>query len=688
MSMLTRLLDRPLYTFVCAGLTFFTISVAQAQTTWTGAASSSYTLPANWSPQSVPTATDDVIIPQNGTTVPVVTAGGTTVVTVTRQPVLNALGRANNLTINANASLTVTAGSTLNLGATLAANGFFGGDGELATVGTTNQLLDGSNTATIALGNLTIGSAGATLARSMNLARRLLLSGNLTTNSNITLTLLSTVDATAFVVNSGGSVVGNATIQRYIDGSINPGLGYRHYSSPVVSTTVADLTAPGFTPEIGQATVYNNSLTPQTTRPFPTVYNYDQARVVNTAINYTVFERGYQVPLTLATPLEQGRGYAVNIGASSLVDFVGMPFSGDLTKGGLLRSVATTGTAAQIAAANAQSGWHLLGNPYPSPLDYSAVTSGDMTNLDGAIYVIQSTGQYTNVYRSFVNSLGQINPILPIAQGFFMRVSAPGLVGSITFRNSQRLTTSDGTTFQRTAAADTRPKLQLSLSGGGLPTSYNDASIIYFENGSTSGFDSKYDAVKLPNATGLNLSTLGTDGEALSIDGRLAPTSQITIPLQVFAPASGTYTLTADQLNNMAGYYAYLRDIQTGNLTTLAPQVNYTFSLNAFNTAPRFEVVISPQPLLATASAALTQQVSLYPSPTKDVAYLELPASLGNQALTANLVDAMGRSVRTAALPAQGTAAHKLGLTGLAAGVYALQLRTDAGIVVKRLVIE
>ncbi|MEJ7661041.1 MAG: hypothetical protein WKG07_16205 [Hymenobacter sp.] len=46
------------------------------------------------------------------------------------------------------------------------------------------------------------------------------------------------------------------------------------------------------------------------------------------------------------------------------------------------------------------------------------------TNLDDAIYVFQSTGQYAGQYRSFVNGVG--NSVLASMQGFFTRVSAPG----------------------------------------------------------------------------------------------------------------------------------------------------------------------------------------------------------------------------------------------------------------------
>ena len=83
------------------------------------------------------------------------------------------------------------------------------------------------------------------------------------------LTLLSTPTAgTALVVNTNGAVTGPATMQRAIDPSLNAGPGYRHYSSPVASTTLSDLTTtPGFTPIFNQA--YNTSATPHGRNALP-----------------------------------------------------------------------------------------------------------------------------------------------------------------------------------------------------------------------------------------------------------------------------------------------------------------------------------------------------------------------------------------------------------------------------------
>ena len=122
------------------------------------------------------------------------------------------------------------------------------------------------------------------------------------------LTLLSSAAGTALVVQDDNSAVtGTATVQRYLDPSLNPGLGYRHYSAPVSNATVADLATAGFSPEISQARAYNASATPGQITPFPTVYAYDQARVALTNA-FAPFDRGFAVPAALSTPLAVGQG--------------------------------------------------------------------------------------------------------------------------------------------------------------------------------------------------------------------------------------------------------------------------------------------------------------------------------------------------------------------------------------------
>ncbi|RZK63234.1 MAG: T9SS type A sorting domain-containing protein [Hymenobacter sp.] len=620
---------------------------------WAGTMSTDWFASGNWT-GGVPVATIDALIPTIG---------------VSRYPVVStgaAVARA--LTVSTGASLTQR-GGTLSLTSGLTNNGTWTATGgTLATTGGSSQVLGGSSP--LLVQSLSIGAAGATLGTPTSFQGVLTLLGNLTTNGQ-PLTLLSSVSGgvarEGLVVNSGGVVTGAVTVQRAIDPSLNAGLGYRHYASPVQNTTVADLTTPGFTPVVNPA--YNTSATPGTLTPFPTVYDYDESRVLTSpATGFSDFDKGWHSPAALTDALVPGKGYTANIAATQLVDFVGT-----LTNGPVTQSVARNG--------GPNGGWQLLGNPYPAPLDWRQLTVP--AGLDAALYVEQSTSQYGSSYRSYVNNVG--NPVVALGQGFFVRATGPA---TVSFTNQVRLTTADATTFQR--PAETRPLVQLTLQGSGSPLV--DGVYVYFEQGATDGFEPAYDAVKLPNSTGLNLSS-GTSGSSqqLAIAGH-APlgTSERVVPLSVGVPTVGSYFLSVAQLLNLSTVPAYLRDRQTGALIDLAQQPSYYFTVSnaAALSTGRFELVFSPQRVLAAAPAALAQQVALYPNPATTSAWVELPARLGYQTVTATLLDALGREVRTSTLPAQGPAAHQLDLRQLAAGVYALRLGTSAGVVVKKLVIN
>lgn len=109
----------------------------------------------------------------------------------------------------------------------------------MATTGSTWQVLGG--TSGLALQNLTIGAAGAALGTATSLRQVPTLLGDLATGKQ-RLTLRSSASAgvatDALVVHNGGVVPGTATVQRAIDPSVNPGLGYHHFSTPTSTSTV------------------------------------------------------------------------------------------------------------------------------------------------------------------------------------------------------------------------------------------------------------------------------------------------------------------------------------------------------------------------------------------------------------------------------------------------------------------
>jgi len=529
--------------------------------------------------------------------------------------------------------------------------------------------------------NLTTTNANTlTLSAPSSVARVLTVgaAGNFALNGQA-FTLLSSASGTALVVNSStGTVTGNATVQRYIDPGLNPGPGYRHYGSPVFGSTVADLSTPGFTPVVNPA--YNSSATPGVVTPFPTVFAYDQSRLATAVNNYTAFDKGFASPAALTDVLNQAQGYAVNLPANQVVDFVGVLTNGT---GSILLS---RNAAASPNAADA--GWQLMANPYPAPMDYSLVAPADRPNLDASMYVFSSTGPYTGTYRAYVNGVGG-NPVLPVAQGFFVRVSTGQTSGALVFRNSQRLTAPDATPFQR-PAADVRPLVELNLRNA---AGVADALFAYAEAGATPAFDREFDALKLPNPTGLNLAVLTAADEALAIDGRPAFTAATVLPLRVGVPAAGAYTLAAAHLRNLpAGLDPLLVDARTGQTVNLRLQPAYAFSVSPAEAAApitgRFTLHFSAA-ALPTAAALAAAQVTLYPNPAHDQFSVSVPAGQGAGQTEATLLNALGQVVgrQEAALSAAGTTLV-VDTNGLAAGIYTLRMRLNGKVVAKRVVLQ
>ncbi|MDO7848727.1 DUF4394 domain-containing protein [Hymenobacter sp. M29] len=634
--------------------------VIAAGLTWTGAVSTDWGTAGNWSPAQVPTATDNVTIPD-----------------VANDPVVTGNQLANAVTLNTGAVLTLADGAVLSVSGNITNNSAtitsLGANvtGRITLAGAAIQIISGTLTT---FPNLTVGTAGVAAGGPVAIRRSLVLNGSYTTSSQL-LTLLSDATGTAYVVNNGAAVVGGqTTVQRYIMPNLNAGPGYRHYSSPVSGNTVADFTTTGYSPTVNST--YNSSNAPRLVQPYPTVFYYDQSRLATSNSSYAVgdFDNGFLSPGDLSDGLVAGRGYTVNINASALVDFTGTLNNGPYSRTNLARGAQTS------------AGYHLLGNPYPGAIDYNTVL-GVSSGLESALYVFKSSGQYTGTYTSYVNgaSTNTGTNVLPVGQGFFVRTAA-GQTGAVNFTNAARLNAPDNTPFQRTAG--TRPELTLTLRSA---TAANQA-VVYFEQGATAGFDASFDAHYLPSTNGLLLAT-EAGAETLAINGQAALTgADVAVPLHVAAATAGSYTLAVDNLVNLpTGYFAYLRDGLTGAYTNLTPTTSIPLTLAANGAAGgRYAVVFSTQNrVLATAPAALAQLATVFPNPAHNTATLLLPVALrGQQATQVTVVDNMGRTVLARTLAAGAAEALELPLAGLAPGVYSVLARTTAGLVAKRLVVE
>ncbi|MDO7874824.1 T9SS type A sorting domain-containing protein [Hymenobacter sp. ASUV-10] len=561
-----------------------------------------------------------------------------------------------------------TTGVIRNTGATRS----FSPDASYVYNGTAAQVTGNGLPATVR--NITVNnSAGVTLSQALSvrqLAR--MQSGNLATNGN-TFTLLSVAgQGTALIDNTGGLVTGTGTMQRAIDATNPAGIGYRHYAAPVTNTTVADLAAGAFAPVVNPA--YNSAVQPGFVTPFPTVFGYDETRIATVTNNFSDFNKGWVSPTATSDAMVSGKGYTANIPDATLVDFTGTFKSGASSNTGLTRGPSP------------EAGWHLLGNPYPSPLDWDLVDNSPATSLpgmDNAMYVFQSTGQYTGNYRSYVNGVGT-SPIIDAGSGFFVRVAAAGTPGSVNLTNAHRVTTfGPQPAFGR--SNDVRPLLTLNLSGNGQ----QDETSVYFEAGATAGHDSQFDAVKRLNMGTMSLGT-ALNGQEFAING-LAPLTSldVVLPLTLSDALPGSYTFEAPALRNFGSTTVYLRDAATGTQTILSQGTRYQFTLAANAGPGRFSLLFRPTGVTGTRNGFEAAQVLLYPNPAHGAFTLSVPAVANARSVQATLLNALGQQVSTRSLPLGSTGAvAEFSTANLAAGVYVLQLRAGEQLVTKRVVVE
>ena len=413
-------------------------------------------------------------------------------------------------------------------------NGSFTSNGGTLIFAGAVQTLGGTSSTQFT--NLTIAAGSNTkIISSGQMVNGIVLSND-TLNANGNLTLLSTAAQTALVSGSGsGEVIGNLTMQRYLPS----GFGYKYFSSPFTSDMVND-----FSSEINLAT------------SFPDVYSFNENLSSAGWVNYTN-------PSGLLTPMA---GYAVNFGSSSA------PLTVSLT--GVVNNHTISSPTLYNHNQTYTLGFNLVGNPYPSPIDWNAAGGWTKTNIDNAIYFFSNgtVSQYTGTYSSYVNGVssnGIASNIIAAMQGFFIHVSNGTfpVSGLLAVNNTARNLNLTTMFFDYTVPQAPSPFIRLSAGFYDLGPD-GDPAAFYFKAGADGAFDKQLDALKLMNThPGIpNLYAIATDTARLSIYALPDTFDSVeTVPLGLITAQDGYISFKATDIENMpAGLYVYLSDTKTG----------------------------------------------------------------------------------------------------------------------------
>lgn len=544
--------NTPLPTSIIAtGITNLNVALAVGESiidnTWTGAVNVNWFLDGNWSNNIVPISTTNATIPTGLTNYPLITTG--TAVT-------------NNLIIKSGAAVTVNGGTMQIYGAITNSGTFTASNGTIEMTSTTAaQVIPANVFAGNTILNLTTNNTfGVSLLGTLNISGVLKASTGAFSTSTF-LTLLSTATRTALIDGSGnGAVTGSVKVQRYRP----TGFGYTYLSSPFTAATVDE---------------FSNDINLSAT--FPRFYRYVENRTSSGWVSYTATSN-------ILTPM---LGYAGNLGTSTspvVIDMTGTVNNGTIT--------------APTLTNNNQpytKGFNLVGNPYPSPVDWDATSAWTRTNIDNAIYFFNAgtTNQYTGTYASYINGVssdGIANNIIPAMQGFFVHVSdgAYPVSGLLRVTNAARVNNL-APNFHRERPL-TEPLLRISAgyTDEGYPA---DPAVIYFDNSYARAFEVDIDALKLFNTDEFipNLYVMaGTQRQSIAAWPNDIDSTEM-IPLGITTEREGYVSFTLPVIERMpSNRHFYLYDREANVTHDLQQSTPYRLFLRKGSFDDRFFLVL------------------------------------------------------------------------------------------------
>ncbi|MCS7085985.1 MAG: hypothetical protein NZ534_07925, partial [Bacteroidia bacterium] len=372
---------------------------------------------------------------------------------------------------------------------------------------------------------------------------------NFTVNAGGTFAIRSDASGGAsragILMNTGtGAVIGDAIVERQFTG----GQGYRYISPP--TSGEAFNTISGFTPNAIQYT---------TTYPFVgslgNFFWYDET--LTNAYPWMSFDPnpgnplltwkkwiGWESSTNPATPLEVGRGYAIRTTSPVKISVTGPLNNGAVTGKTMTKQASTQNPNG--------TGWHLAGNPYPSPIQVSALLSHNSSRINGVCYRFEHTSLFYGQYNSHNGTMGtpaSVPGTIAMFQAFFVEANGGG--GALQFTNAMR--TSSSTTFYRTAEPKDVLRLQLVA-----PNGLGDEILVYhqpsneIEAGATPEFDPRWDGKELIpfEQNSPSFFSLAETGEKLSLNATSALDFNRKIQLGIDVPNAGEIRLKTIELNH------------------------------------------------------------------------------------------------------------------------------------------
>jgi hypothetical protein len=433
----------------------------------------------------------------------------------------------------------------------------------------------------------------------------------LTTSSGQTLTantlyLNSDATGTATYLDNGTTNITTANVQQYLTSARN-----WYISSPIETKTVPS------------GSVY---------------FGYDETGE-NTDLSVSA-ATAYWKPYASGTPLTAGKGYIAQPSGETTLEFIGTLNTGN-----------TTVQLSRTALAS-KPGFNLVGNPYPSYLDWSKVAVANTNVLPTAWFrtkkTIEEGGGYTFATVNVAvpstpivvanNANTTITKYIPPMQAYWVRLIEDAPTTNYTVSNAMRDHLDNvGNKFKAPKQNELK-LIRLVVSDG----TNRDETVLYFTADASDAYD-RYDSPKMSSGTSVPEIYTLAGNEQLVINGLNSSAMTSELPLGFTTAQSGTFSIQATEINNFeTDAPIILKDKLLNTEQLLSVHPIYTFTSDISSGANRFSLIFkSPTAITETelqnlwvTKNANNQIIVNYSGDVNGVGFVSVYNAVGQKLLT------------------------------------------------------
>jgi M6 family metalloprotease-like protein len=283
--------------------------------------------------------------------------------------------------------------------------------------------------------------------------------------------------------------------------------------------------------------------------------------------------------------------------AASFPSITTKSFSGNLNNG--IINVPLTVTQ------GAYSGWNLIGNPYPSAINWNTSTGFDRGMLDNAasnnaaIWIWNpNVGNYGSFISNGTAGTNGVSNYIASSQGFWVKAASAGI-----FKFNNNALEHASQTWLKSSSIENSIDLKVICD----ENSFSDEIIVNFGYTNDLGGAEKKFSIN-PSAPGLYSVKMN---KYYSINNLTTTDQHNILPIGFKPGINGNYRIQAGNTNSFSTpTYIYLKDLFTNTVIDLHQIQNYTFTATINDNADRFQLLFESTPLAV--STNYIQDIYIY----------------------------------------------------------------------------